>query len=84
MVAGRQGRPFSQTRWLAERRNAEAQYNLGVMYLNGHGVQQSYVETMNWFRRAVDRGLAVAQYNLGILYANAYGVLNDDKTILRR
>ena len=54
------------------------------MYLNGHGVQQSYVETMNWFRRAVDRGLAVAQYNLGILYANAYGVLNDDKTILRR
>ncbi|WP_374133898.1 hypothetical protein [Candidatus Endomicrobiellum pyrsonymphae] len=25
------------------------QYNLGVMYANGDGVQQNYTEAFNWF-----------------------------------
>ena len=32
----------------AERGNAEAQFNLGLMYANGQGVPQDYVEAHKW------------------------------------
>ena len=35
---------------------AYAQYNLGVMYDNGQGVQQDYKEAVKWYRKAAEQG----------------------------
>lgn len=51
-----------------------AQYNLGIMYGNGQGVQQDYDEAVYWYRKAADQGYAPAQNNLGIMYGDGKGV----------
>ena len=61
-------------RVLAEQGNPSSQYNLGMMYVNGHGVVQSDREAVNWFRMAAVQGVAGAQYNLGVMYASGQGV----------
>lgn len=61
----------------AEDGNAYAQYNLGFMHANGHGVPQDYAEAMWWYRWAADQGHAGAQYNLGVMYDIGQGVQQD-------
>jgi len=55
-------------RSLAEQGDADAQYNLGVMYGNGDGVPRDYAEAMKWHRKAADQGNGNAQFNLGFMY----------------
>lgn len=66
-------------RVLAEQGNPGSQYNLGMMYVNGHGVVQSDQEAFNWFRMAAVQGVASAQYNLGVMYASGQGVPQNDQ-----
>ena len=56
--------------WLVEAYEGshEAQFNLGVMYLEGKGVPQDREEGIFWFTRAAQAGHIEAQYNLGHLY----------------
>ena len=56
----------AELRARAEQGDAEAQYNLGVMYATGAGVPQDNGEAVRWYRLAADQGLAAAQFNLGI------------------
>ncbi len=44
---------FSQALRL-DAQNVEAQYNLGLMYDNGKGVRQDYVEAAKWCRKAAE------------------------------
>lgn len=62
---------------LAEGGNSVAQFNLGFMYSQGHGVPQDYKEAVKWYRMAAEQGDAMAQYNLGISYASGRGVPQD-------
>lgn len=62
---------------LAEQGDAVAQYNLGLLYLDGHGVPQSPAEAVNWFRRAAEQDYALAQHNLGAMYGSGQGVKRD-------
>ena len=62
---------------LAEQGNTYAQYKLGVMYDNGHGVPQDYFEALNWYRLAAEQGDADAQFNLGVMYDIGQGVPQD-------
>jgi TPR repeat protein len=62
---------------LANQGNARAQYNLGIMYLNGTGVPQDPAEAAGWFRKAATQGNAGAQYNLGVMYLQGQGVAQD-------
>jgi TPR repeat protein len=62
---------------LAEQGFAEAEYDLGYMYLKGHGVPPNYAEAMKWYRLAADQGLAAAQHGLGVFYADGKGVPQD-------
>ncbi len=62
---------------LAEKGQVEAQLELGTMYLEGRGVQQSYPEALKWFRKAADKGNAAAQFHLGVMYAKGLGVPRD-------
>ena len=59
---------------LAEQGNPEAEYSVGVIYSNGRGLPQSYMEAAKWFHRAAEKGQSGAQYDLGVLYAKGQGV----------
>lgn len=41
---------------LAEEGDATAQYNLGTMYVHGHGTKQDYEQGQLWLRRAAEQG----------------------------
>ena len=62
---------------LAEKDDAEAQRNVGILFQQGLGVPQSNVEAAKWYRRAAENGHARAQQNLGILYEEGAGVPQD-------
>ena len=57
----------------------EAQYNLGVCYDNGYGIQQDYKKAVYWYEKAAMQGIAIAQCNLGVCYYNGYGIQQDYK-----
>ena len=61
----------------AKQGDAAAQYNLGVCYYNGIGVEKDYVEAVKWYRKAAEQGRARAQSTLGVRYANGEGVEKD-------
>ncbi len=63
-----------ELRPLANQGNAEAQFNLGVMYDKGEGVPQDDTEAVKWYRKAAEQGYAEAQYSLGLMYVKGGGV----------
>ena len=70
---------FEKTKALAEKGDADAQYNLGWMYADGEGVPEDDKEAVKWYRKAAEQGHADAQYSLGLMYADGKGVPQDDK-----
>ena len=61
----------------AEQGDAEAQFNLGVIYDDGRGVLEDDVEAVRWYRLAAEQGLAEAQWGLGFKYDSGWGVPED-------
>ena len=49
-------------RMSADQGDAQAQFNLGLMYANGTGVTQDYKEAVKWCRMAAEQGHAKAQF----------------------
>ena len=66
-----------ELRPLAEQGNANAQFNLGLLYYNGWGVPQVYAKAVKWFRKAAEQGKAKAQSYLGLMYYDGWGVPQD-------
>ena len=66
-----------QIRAKAEQGDAAAQFNLGVIYYEGRGVQQDYNQAAAWYRKAAEHGHAKAQFNLGVMYKKGQGVPQD-------
>ncbi len=64
---------------MTEQGLAQAQFNLGGMYVSGLGVSQDYKEALNWWHKAAEQGLAEAQNNIGFMYQNGKGVQRDYK-----
>jgi uncharacterized protein len=62
---------------LANTGNAFAQNKLGVMYEEGYGIKQDYIQAVLWYRKAADQEDATAQNNLGALYIKGQGVPQD-------
>ncbi len=58
---------------LAEAGDATAQYYLGTMYSDGHGVPHSSREAAAWYEKAARQGQPDAQFNLGFLLINGAG-----------
>jgi len=63
----------------AEQGNRDAQYHLGIMYVNGEGVPKDYKKAVKWYTKAGKQGEPNAQYNLGYMYKHGLGVLPDYK-----
>src|SRR6266403_694671 len=62
---------------LANDGDAAAQFNLGLMYFTGHGVQPDDAAAALWFRKAAEQGYVFAQFLLGDQYAKGEGVSQD-------
>ena len=62
---------------LAAQGHAMGQYQLGIMYYFGYGVEEDDAEAMKWFRKAAEQGHAMAQNHLGDMYYYGYGVEED-------
>ncbi len=54
---------------LAERGNAEANFNLGILYEDGLGVPKDMARALQYFERSAESGNQRAQYRLGLLYS---------------
>ena len=59
---------------LAMKGDAGAQFNVGVMYNDGRGVEQDRKVALKWWSKAADNGDGQAQHNLAQAYANGLGV----------
>ena len=65
---------FYETKMLAQWGKTTSQYELGLMYYKGQGVDQNYGEALKWFRLAARKGFDKAQYYLGLMYFEGRGV----------
>lgn len=62
---------------LAEAGDSEIQYNLGVMYTDGRGVEKDIKQAIYWLTEAAEQEDADAQFRLGKLYTNSKDVEQD-------
>lgn len=60
-----------------------AQYNLGILYYLGQGVEQNYAEALRWTLAAAEQGHVNAQFNLASLYYYGTGTAADYTQALR-
>ena len=65
--AGDYKKEFRLLKGLAEQGDADAQFNLGIMYANGEGVPKDYVQAYAWMSIAATQGNANAQKGKGTL-----------------
>lgn len=63
----------------AEQGYADAQFNLGLLYINGEGVPQDIPHAVELFQKAAEQGHVDAQNNLGAMYFTGEGVTRDEK-----
>ena len=61
----------------AEEGHSDSQYNIGLMYEHGIGVDKDEKEALGWYRKSAVQGNALAQFNLGVLYENGRGAAVD-------
>lgn len=57
----------------AARNSAAALYQLGVMWMNGEGVERDMAIGRYWIHLAARHGYPLAQYNLGAMYFDGIG-----------
>ena len=66
----------------AEQGYAPAQWNLGLCYKYGNGVEKDLKQAAEWYRKAAEQGDADAQFSLGVCYEAGIGVKEDPKQAL--
>src|SRR5579863_3547103 len=57
-----------------DRGEPDAQFNLGIMYARGLGVEKDIAEAWRLFQLAAAQGNAQAQFRLGVRSAQGWGV----------
>jgi TPR repeat protein len=62
---------------LAKDGNANAQFNLGILYLTGRGVERDLAKSVEWHLKAAAQDLPAASHGLGVLYYQGNGVKQD-------
>jgi TPR repeat protein len=67
----------------ADRGEPQAQFNVGVMFFKGIGVERDYEEAHRWFLKSAKQGASNSQGFLGILYEQGLGVSRDLEESLR-
>jgi uncharacterized protein len=67
----------------AEAGDVDAQYDLGIRYYSGDGLEQDYGKAIKWFLMAAEQDDAQAQFNLGIMYGRGEGIGKDVNTSMQ-
>ncbi len=62
----------------ALQKHAQAQLQLGLMYVNGVGIKRDLEIGCAWLKKSADQGNVEAQYNLGVGYLKGLGVEQSD------
>lgn len=62
---------------LAQKGDANAQFNIGILYEYGLGVVQDYAEAVRCYRMAARQGNVSARFNLAVMYSKGRGVAQD-------
>ena len=62
----------------ADAGNVISQYNLGLCYAEGNGVEVDLAEAVRWFRKAAEQGMPQAQFNLGLCLSRGAGVAKNE------
>lgn len=78
-AANRRGHALSpeDLRKLAEQGDADAQWQLGILYHDGDVIPKDDVQAVQWFQRAAEQGYVRAQSTLGAYYWAGRGVPQD-------
>lgn len=63
---------------LAEEGDADAQYNIGWMYLNGYGLRINDSLALEWWQKASEQGHSDASFSIGMLYSLGEGEVPKD------
>jgi TPR repeat protein len=73
----KKGQSVTGVQWYregAKQGHTIAQYNIGIAYTFGTGVEQNYTEGVYWFRQSAEQGFSLAQYQLANAYLYGEGV----------
>lgn len=65
---------------LAQEGDPIAQFAIGVMHDDGHGLPQDFTLALAWYKRAAEAGLVDAQYMVGRFYGSGRGVKQNPAT----
>jgi TPR repeat protein len=63
----------------AENGNKFAQYNLGLYYQNGCGIEKDEIEAFKWYEKSAEQNNSDAQNYLGFFYKNGISIRKDLK-----
>lgn len=63
---------------LAEEGDADAQYNIGWMYMNGYGLRVNDSLALEWWQKASEQGHSDASFSIGMLYSLGDGEVDKD------
>jgi TPR repeat protein len=63
---------------LAEAGDADAQYNIGWMYMNGYGLRVNDSLALEWWKEASEQGHSDASFSIGMLYSLGEGEVSKD------
>jgi hypothetical protein len=74
---------FREWKVSAEAGQAEAEFDLGVLYAEGMGVRRDLTEASKWYRKAAEQGNAAAEFALGQMYSRGWGVPRDEADAIR-
>lgn len=78
MRAGNFAEAYCVLKPYAESGDAEAQYNIGWMYLNGYGLMMNDSEALEWWQRASEQGYTDASFSIAMLYSLGEGQVERD------
>ncbi len=67
----------------AEKGDAEAQFNLGMMYSTGLGVEKEEAAAFRWIQKAADQGHGEAELILGLMFNEGIGTAKDESEAVR-
>ena len=76
-------RAYNEFKAGADAGQAEAEFDLGVMYAQGFFVQRDLNAAASWYRKSADQGNAEAQFALGQMYSHGWGVPRDTADAMR-
>ena len=68
---------FEEAKVKAEKGDADAQYQVGVMYRDGKTVNADLKQAFRHFKKSADQGHVMAQYELGVLHLHGKGAKRD-------